>query len=195
MALIGAAGLVLYMPAPTRLEADLASWLVFAFYGANAVCRANAVIGACQGNCTDLSPLPLCVFALLLGLQQRRFWLTLLPAMAIPLIHEGTGVVQDHLVEAPSRHAGLSHGPGPISADRTIASYRPPRESTLSSARQETRKPPPNHSLMHSSTLSGRLPRKQPNAILVKFDHPSGISDEGPAHLLQQSWRGSEARM
>ncbi|MEB3170958.1 MAG: DUF2079 domain-containing protein [Synechococcaceae cyanobacterium] len=87
VALIGAAGLVLYKLARTRLEADLASWLVLAFYGA------NAVIGPCLGNFTDLSQLPLCVFALLLGLEQRRFWLTLLPAMAIPLIREDTGVV------------------------------------------------------------------------------------------------------
>ncbi len=87
VALISSAGLVLYKLARTRLDADLASWLTFAFYGA------NAVIGPCLGNFTDLSQLPLCVFALLLGLEQRRLWLTLLPALAIPLIREDTGVV------------------------------------------------------------------------------------------------------
>jgi uncharacterized membrane protein len=87
VALISSAGLVLYKLARTRLDPDLASWLTFAFYGA------NAVIGPCLGNFTDLSQLPLCVFALLLGLEQRRLWLTLLPALAIPLIREDTGVV------------------------------------------------------------------------------------------------------
>ena len=87
VALISAAGLVLYKLARTRLQPDLASWLVFAFYGA------NAVIGPCLGNFTDLSQLPLCVFALLLGLERRQLWLTLLPALAMPLIREDTGVV------------------------------------------------------------------------------------------------------
>ena len=87
VALISAAGLVLFELARTRLQPDLASWLVFAFYGA------NAVIGPCLGNFTDLSQLPLCVFALLLGLERRRLWLTLLPALALPLIREDTGVV------------------------------------------------------------------------------------------------------
>ena len=87
VALISAAGLVLYKLARTRLQPDLSSWLVFAFYGA------NAVIGPCLGNFTDLSQLPLCVFALLLGLERRRLWLTLLPALAMPLIREDTGVV------------------------------------------------------------------------------------------------------
>ena len=87
VALISAAGLLLYKLARTRLQPDLSSWLVFAFYGA------NAVIGPCLGNFTDLSQLPLCVFALLLGLERRRLWLTLLPALAMPLIREDTGVV------------------------------------------------------------------------------------------------------
>lgn len=87
VALIGAAGLVLFELGRTRLNDDLAAWLAFAFFGA------NAVIGPCLGNFTDLSQLPLCVFALLLGLEKRRFWLTLLPALAMPLIREDTGVV------------------------------------------------------------------------------------------------------
>jgi uncharacterized membrane protein len=87
VALISAAGLVLYQLARTRLNAELASWLSLAFYGA------NAVIGPCLGNFTDLSQLPLCVFALLLGLERRQRWLTLVPALAIPWIREDTGVV------------------------------------------------------------------------------------------------------
>ena len=85
--LIATAGLVLHELARTRLKPDLATWLTLAFYGA------NAVIGPCLGNFTDLSQLPVCVFALLLGLERRWRWLTLLAALAIPLIREDTGVV------------------------------------------------------------------------------------------------------
>ena len=87
VALIAAAGLVLHELARTRLQPDLATWITLAFYGA------NAVIGPCLGNFTDLSQLPICVFALLLGLERRWRWLTLLAALAIPLIREDTGVV------------------------------------------------------------------------------------------------------
>ena len=85
--LIAAAGLVLHELARTRLQPDLATWITLAFYGA------NAVIGPCLGNFTDLSQLPICVFALLLGLERRWRWLTLLAALAIPWIREDTGVV------------------------------------------------------------------------------------------------------
>ena len=87
VALIAAAGLVLHELARTRLQPELATWITLAFYGA------NAVIGPCLGNFTDLSQLPICVFALLLGLERRWRWLTLLAALAIPLIREDTGVV------------------------------------------------------------------------------------------------------
>jgi uncharacterized membrane protein len=85
--LIAAAGLVLHRIARRRLEPDLAAMLTLAFYGA------NAVIGPALGNFTDLSQLPLCVFVLLLGLLERRLWLTLPAAMLMPLIREDTGVV------------------------------------------------------------------------------------------------------
>ena len=87
VALLAAAGLVLHRLAKERLEPELASMIAIAFYGA------NAVIGPALGNFTDLSQLPLCVFALLLGLEQRRLWLTAIPALLMPLIREDTGVV------------------------------------------------------------------------------------------------------
>ncbi|CAK6699505.1 DUF2079 domain-containing protein [Synechococcus sp. CBW1107] len=87
VALIAAAGLVLHRIARLRLEADLAAMLTLAFFGA------NAVIGPTLGNFTDLSQLPLCVFVLLLGLLERRLWLTLPAAFLMPLIREDTGVV------------------------------------------------------------------------------------------------------
>jgi len=87
VALIAAAGLVLHRLALLRLPTELASQLTLAFYGA------NAVIGPALGNFTDLSQLPLCVFLLLLGLEQRRAWLIALPALLMPLIREDTGVV------------------------------------------------------------------------------------------------------
>jgi uncharacterized membrane protein len=87
VALIAAAGLVLHRLALRRLTPDLAAILTLAFYGA------NAVIGPALGNFTDLSQLPLCVFVLLLGLLERRLWLTLPAALLLPLIREDTGVV------------------------------------------------------------------------------------------------------
>ena len=87
VALISSAGLVLHKLARLRLSPELASMLTLAFYGA------NAVIGPALGNFTDLSQLPLCVFVLLLGLEQRRPWLIALPALLMPLIREDTGVV------------------------------------------------------------------------------------------------------
>ena len=87
VALIAAAGLVLHRIALRRLSPDLAAMLTVAFYGA------NAVIGPALGNFTDLSQLPLCVFVLLLGLLERRLWLTVPAALLLPLIREDTGVV------------------------------------------------------------------------------------------------------
>lgn len=85
--LISAAGLVLHQLARQRLDPPLASMISLAFYGA------NAVIGPALGNFTDLSQLPLCVFVLLLGLEQRRAWLITPAALLMPLIREDTGVV------------------------------------------------------------------------------------------------------
>jgi uncharacterized membrane protein len=87
VALISGAGLLLYQLAKGLVKRDLATMLTLAFYGA------NAVIGPMLGNFSDFSQLPLAVFALLLGLQQRRSWLIALAAIAIPLIREDTGVL------------------------------------------------------------------------------------------------------
>ena len=87
VALISGAGLLLYQLAKGLVKRELATMLTLAFYGA------NAVIGPMLGNFSDFSQLPLAVFALLLGLQQRRSWLIALAAIAIPLIREDTGVL------------------------------------------------------------------------------------------------------
>ena len=85
--LITGAGLLLYQLAKGLVNRQLATMLTLAFYGA------NAVIGPMLGNFADFSQLPFAVFALLLGLQQRRSWLIAIAALAIPLIREDTGVL------------------------------------------------------------------------------------------------------
>ena len=86
--LITAAGLVLHRLATKHLKPELAAMVSIAFY------CANAVIAPCMlANFTDLSQLPLCVFLLLLGLEQQQLWLTIAAALVIPLIREDTGVV------------------------------------------------------------------------------------------------------
>ena len=85
--LMTAAGLVLYRLARQRLAAAPASWIALSFFGA------NAVLGPTWGNLTDLCQLPLAMFLLLLALEQRRPWLTLAAALAVPLIREDTGVL------------------------------------------------------------------------------------------------------
>ena len=86
--LITAAGLVLHRLAKQHLKPELAAMVSIAFY------CANAVIAPCMlSNFTDLSQLPLCVFLLLLGLEQQQRWLTIAAALVVPLIREDTGVV------------------------------------------------------------------------------------------------------
>ena len=85
--LMTAAGLVLYRLAQRRLEPGPASWIALSFFGA------NAVLGPTWGNFTDLCQLPLAIFLLLLGLEQRNRWLVLAAALAVPLIREDTGVL------------------------------------------------------------------------------------------------------
>jgi uncharacterized membrane protein len=85
--LMTAAGLVLYRLARQRLEPGPASWIALSFFGA------NAVLGPTWGNFTDLCQLPLAIFLLLLGLEQRNRWLILAAGLAVPLIREDTGVL------------------------------------------------------------------------------------------------------
>ena len=85
--LIVLAGLVLHRLALQLVPARTANWLTYGFYGG------NALIGPTLGNFTDLCQLPLAVFALMLGLQQRMGWLILSAAVLIPLIREDTGIM------------------------------------------------------------------------------------------------------
>ena len=85
--LLTAAGLVLFQLARTQLPERLAARVAFSWF------MAQAVVAPMLGNFTDLCQLPLCVFALLLGIERRRPWLALVPALYMPLIREDTGVI------------------------------------------------------------------------------------------------------
>lgn len=85
--LITAAGLVLHKLARTCLNPRTANWITYGFF------CGNALIGPTLGNFTDLCLLPISVMALMLGLLQRRLWLTLSAALLIPLIREDTGIL------------------------------------------------------------------------------------------------------
>ena len=85
--LITLSGLILYELSLRKLDEKLSAMIVYSFYGA------NAVIGPCLGNFTDLCQLPSLVIALILGLEIRNKWVILLTALAIPLIREDTGIV------------------------------------------------------------------------------------------------------
>lgn len=85
--LMTAAGLVLHRLARGLLAAGLAAAVACSWYGA------QAVIGPTWCNFHDLCQLPLLVFALLLGWQERRWWLLLTAALLLPLVREDTGVV------------------------------------------------------------------------------------------------------
>ncbi len=87
VSLITSAGLILYSLSKTHLQSKLSYWITLSFFGA------NAVIGPCLGNFTDLSQLPLLVFLLILGLEKKIRWLIMLSAISIPLVREDTGVV------------------------------------------------------------------------------------------------------
>ena len=87
VALITAAGLVLYKLAKESLQPELAATITLAFYGA------NAVVAPTLGNFTDLCQLPLLVFLLLYGLQRKQRWLVAISAGLIPMVREDTGVV------------------------------------------------------------------------------------------------------
>jgi uncharacterized membrane protein len=85
--LITAAGLVLHRLANLLLPESTADWITYGYFAG------NALIGPTLGNFTDLCQLPLAVFSLLLGLQEKRRWLVVLSALLIPLIREDTGVL------------------------------------------------------------------------------------------------------
>ena len=85
--LITAAGLVLYRLAHQLVPERTANWITYGYFAG------NALIGPTLGNFTDLCQLPLAVFSLVLGLQEKRRWLVALSALLIPLIREDTGIL------------------------------------------------------------------------------------------------------
>jgi uncharacterized membrane protein len=85
--LITAAGLVLHRLANQLVPERTAQWITYGYFAG------NALIGPTLGNFTDLCQLPLAVFSLLLGLQEKRRWLVVLAALLMPLIREDTGVL------------------------------------------------------------------------------------------------------
>lgn len=86
MALLTAAGVVLYALAAHRLHPAIAAMIALSFYGA------NTVIGPALGNFHDLCQVPLLVFGLLLALEKQRWgWVGLL-ALLIPLVREDAGI-------------------------------------------------------------------------------------------------------
>ena len=87
VSLITSAGLVLHRLATGLICERTANWITYSYYAG------NALIGPTLGNFTDLCQLPLAVFALMLGLIERRGWLTLIAAILLPLIREDTGVL------------------------------------------------------------------------------------------------------
>jgi uncharacterized membrane protein len=85
--LITAAGLLLHRLASSGLPIRTANWITYGFF------CGNALVGPTLGNFTDLCQLPFAVFALMLGLLERRSWLILTAALLIPLIREDTGIL------------------------------------------------------------------------------------------------------
>ena len=85
--LITTAGLVLHRLAHQLVPERTAHWITYGYFAG------NALIGPTLGNFTDLCQLPLAVFSLLLGLQEKRRWLVVLSALLMPLIREDTGVL------------------------------------------------------------------------------------------------------
>ena len=70
-----------------QLPERTANWIGYGYFAG------NALIGPTLGNFTDLCQLPLAVFALMLGVLERRRWLIATSALLIPMIREDTGVL------------------------------------------------------------------------------------------------------
>ncbi len=87
VALVTAAGLVLYILARQYLEPPLSALITVSFYSA------NAVIGPTLGNFHDISQIPLFVFTLLLAMEKRWWWLFWLFAVLILAVREDSGVI------------------------------------------------------------------------------------------------------
>lgn len=87
VALVTAAGGVLYLLARHYLEPPLAAMITFSFYAA------NAVVGPTLSNFHDISQIPLFVFGLLLAMEKRWWrWFWLL-AVLILVVREDSGII------------------------------------------------------------------------------------------------------
>lgn len=84
---LSAAGFVLYVLARQHLEATPARWIMYGYYGA------NAVIGPTLGNFHDNSQLPLFIFTLLLAMEKRWWWLFAAMCLLVVMIREDSGLV------------------------------------------------------------------------------------------------------
>jgi uncharacterized membrane protein len=87
VALITAAGIVLYILARQRLEPKLATLIAISFYGS------KAVIGPTLGNFQDFCQLPLFTFGLLLALEKRSWWWFWILAVLILATREDSGIL------------------------------------------------------------------------------------------------------
>ncbi|MGF1541438.1 MAG: DUF2079 domain-containing protein [Pleurocapsa sp.] len=83
---VTAAGLVLYALARIYLEPAIATLIVISFY------CANAVLGPTLSNFHDISQIPLFVFALLLAMEKRWWWLFGILAICVLAVREDSGI-------------------------------------------------------------------------------------------------------
>ena len=83
---IASAGLVLYALAREHLNPQLSRWVVYGYYGA------NAVVGPTLCNFHDISQIPLFMFTLLLAMEKKCWWLFSLMSVLIVLVREDSGI-------------------------------------------------------------------------------------------------------
>ncbi len=86
VALVTAAGLVLYTLARHYLQPQLAAIITVSFY------CANTVIGPTLSNFHDISATPLLIFALLLAMEKRQWWWFSILTVLLLGVREDTGV-------------------------------------------------------------------------------------------------------
>jgi uncharacterized membrane protein len=86
VALVTAAGIVLYFLARLYLEPLLAATIGVSFYGA------IAVIGPTLTNFHDISQIPLFTFGILLAMEKRKWWVFWLLAVLLLAVREDSGI-------------------------------------------------------------------------------------------------------
>jgi uncharacterized membrane protein len=86
VALVTAAGIVLYFLARLYLEPMIAAMISVSFYGA------IAVIGPTLTNFHDISQIPLFTFGILLAMEKRKWWVFWLLAVLLLAVREDSGI-------------------------------------------------------------------------------------------------------